>query len=271
MSNVAHTPEFTIGQMSQLHHIPVKTLRYYDEIGLFAPHRTDARTGYRYYVADQFELLNTIHYLRTLGIPIKEIKQHLAARNLDAFLSLLTNQLAATQAQIKALQHTAARFEARIDAIHKARNITALDQPQLISRPREPIVLLQDQIHTNSEIELALRQLGNDSGEPDNLFIGNIGLTISQDNLLNGKFATFSSIFMTATAPSALSIPAGQFVRIVYNGDHQVNAPRYRKILAYIAAQNLTVTGDAVERTIIDHYISADPADYLTEILVPVK
>lgn len=52
---------FSIGQMAQLHNIPVKTLRYYDEIGLFTPAEVDPISGYRYYSIEQFEKLDIVY------------------------------------------------------------------------------------------------------------------------------------------------------------------------------------------------------------------
>lgn len=83
---------FTIGQMSKLHSIPIKTLRYYDEIGLFKPAHIDSETGYRYYSIDQFELLDIIIYLKTVGVPLKQIKEQLERRILDSFLEVLQQQ-----------------------------------------------------------------------------------------------------------------------------------------------------------------------------------
>ncbi len=42
---------YKIGEMSKLCGLPVKTLRYYDQLGLLAPDRIDPFTGYRYYSA----------------------------------------------------------------------------------------------------------------------------------------------------------------------------------------------------------------------------
>jgi DNA-binding transcriptional MerR regulator len=270
MNNNDHQLEFTIGQMARLHQIPVKTLRYYDEINLFKPFRVDAHTGYRYYIADQFELLNTIVYLRTLGIPIKEIQHHLQTRDLNAFLNLLQTQLATTENRIAELQRTAARFRTRIQAITDARAVRTNNTPQLIQREAENIVLLRDQIHTNAEIELALRELTR-GGAADNIFIGNVGLTLSREDLLAGRYDTFNSVFMTTTDAGTATLPAGQYVQITYNGNHQDNAPAYTTAMTFIAAHHLSVSGDAIERTIIDHYISAKRTDYLTELLIPVN
>ncbi len=44
---------FKIGDFSKLSQVTVKTLRYYDELGLLKPVEVDRFTGYRYYSADQ--------------------------------------------------------------------------------------------------------------------------------------------------------------------------------------------------------------------------
>jgi DNA-binding transcriptional MerR regulator len=51
---------FKIGDFSRLSQISVKTLRYYDEIGLLKPSKVDQFTGYRLYSADQLPRLNYI-------------------------------------------------------------------------------------------------------------------------------------------------------------------------------------------------------------------
>jgi len=44
---------FKIGDFSRISQVSVKTLRYYDEIGLLRPAQVDRFTGYRYYSVDQ--------------------------------------------------------------------------------------------------------------------------------------------------------------------------------------------------------------------------
>ena len=58
---------FKIGDFSKLSRVSVKTLRYYDELGLLKPANVDDFTGYRYYVIDQMPRLNRILALKDLG------------------------------------------------------------------------------------------------------------------------------------------------------------------------------------------------------------
>ena len=39
---------FTIGEMAELFQINIRTLRYYDDIGLLCPETVNPETGYRY-------------------------------------------------------------------------------------------------------------------------------------------------------------------------------------------------------------------------------
>jgi DNA-binding transcriptional MerR regulator len=64
---------FKISEFSKLAQVSVKTLRYYDQIGLLKPAHTDSDTSYRYYSADQLFLLNRILAFKELGFTLNQI------------------------------------------------------------------------------------------------------------------------------------------------------------------------------------------------------
>ncbi|SDZ86639.1 DNA-binding transcriptional regulator, MerR family [Thalassobacillus cyri] len=66
---------YRIGLFSQMSKTTVKTLRYYDEVGILRPAYIDKRTGYRYYTSDQLGALHEIIALRQIGFSIEEISQ----------------------------------------------------------------------------------------------------------------------------------------------------------------------------------------------------
>lgn len=63
-----------IGEFSKLAMITVKTLRFYDEVGLLKPCLVDEWTGYRYYDSQQLYEIHRIVALRQAGLTIDEIK-----------------------------------------------------------------------------------------------------------------------------------------------------------------------------------------------------
>jgi DNA-binding transcriptional MerR regulator len=67
-----------IGDFSKISLVSVKTLRYYDELGLLKPVEVDAFTGYRMYEFHQLERLHRILALKDLGFSLEEIGQLLS-------------------------------------------------------------------------------------------------------------------------------------------------------------------------------------------------
>lgn len=63
-----------IGEFSKLTGVPIRTLRYYDEIDLFKPAEIDLYTDYRYYNEEQIEDLTIINKLKEVGFTLDEIK-----------------------------------------------------------------------------------------------------------------------------------------------------------------------------------------------------
>ena len=68
--------KYKIGEFSKLTDVPVKTLRYYDEIDLFKPAETDFYSNYRYYKEEQIVDLQIILELKEAGFLLEEIKNH---------------------------------------------------------------------------------------------------------------------------------------------------------------------------------------------------
>ena len=74
----------TIKEMSELSGVSARTLRYYDEIGLFHPTgKSDA--GYRLYDKTSLETLRSILYFREMDIPLNSIKEIINNPALDKY------------------------------------------------------------------------------------------------------------------------------------------------------------------------------------------
>ena len=64
---------YRIGEFASQCGLTVKTLRYYDEIGLLKPVKVDDFTGYRYYSDRQLDDVELIKILKTCGFTLEEI------------------------------------------------------------------------------------------------------------------------------------------------------------------------------------------------------
>ncbi|MFC4401630.1 MerR family transcriptional regulator [Gracilibacillus xinjiangensis] len=266
---------FTIGEMAKLHNMTMKTLRYYDQIGILEPIQVDASNGYRYYSTEQFEQLNTIQYLKKLGFTLKEIKGHLDHRDINGFLELLETQKKLTEQKIKELERVNRRFQNRINNIKLAQETIELGVVKIVEINERRIVRLVENIHSEPEMEVSLRQLEKLANMNSSIFIGGVGLTVDVKDVKNQKFDKYNSIFILTEeediqSPLVTTFQKGTYACIYYRGDHNDSFQYYKVLLDYIQKENLKIIGDAIERTIIDHYISKNKEDYLTEIQIQV-
>ncbi|WP_157843277.1 MerR family transcriptional regulator, partial [Bacillus sp. FJAT-42315] len=55
---------YSIGKFSEICNIPVKTLRYYSDIGLLKPSYIDPVTNYRYYDYEKIQIMKKITLLK---------------------------------------------------------------------------------------------------------------------------------------------------------------------------------------------------------------
>ena len=66
----------TVSETAKLTNISVRTLHYYDEIGLLKPTDT-TEAGYRYYDEEALTALQQILLYRELDFPLKDDKTHI--------------------------------------------------------------------------------------------------------------------------------------------------------------------------------------------------
>lgn len=72
-----------IKEFAELTGVSVRTLHYYDEIGLLKPSYVDEQNGYRFYDETSLERMQEILFYRELDFPLKSITEILASPNYD--------------------------------------------------------------------------------------------------------------------------------------------------------------------------------------------
>lgn len=96
--------KYSIGEVAEICSISIKTLRYYDQIGLVIPEFRNEESKYRYYSKNQMVKLFIIRQLRTLGFGIKEIKDLFEKLNVEEMEDAVNNRLEAIEEEIKELE-----------------------------------------------------------------------------------------------------------------------------------------------------------------------
>ena len=101
----------TIGELSRLSGVPVKTLRFYSDEGLLPPAER-SRSGYRLYADEALVRLDLVRTLREAGLGLEAIQKIL--RRETSLAEALRLRLVAVEAHIASLQRVSAALRAAV-------------------------------------------------------------------------------------------------------------------------------------------------------------
>jgi DNA-binding transcriptional MerR regulator len=106
---------YTVKKLAKLSGVSVRTLHFYDEIGLLKP-AYYGDNHYRYYEEEQLLMLQQILFYRKLGIPLSDIQRIIASddfdkiKTLESHRQILESNLDQTTKLIKTIDNTIARL-----------------------------------------------------------------------------------------------------------------------------------------------------------------
>lgn len=105
-------PRVSIGEFSRMTHLSAKALRLYHREGILVPAEVDPATGYRWYGLDQLARAQVVRRLRTLDVPLLEVRALLDAPSAALRADLLSAHLARKEAEL-------ARARATVDSLRR--------------------------------------------------------------------------------------------------------------------------------------------------------
>jgi DNA-binding transcriptional MerR regulator len=108
---------YTVQQLATLSGVTVRTLHYYDEVGILNPAGVK-KNGYRYYEEPQLLRLQQILFFRELDFPLDDIKRILASPSFD-MKEALFDQRRAIEIKKKRLSHLVQTIDKTIKKINK--------------------------------------------------------------------------------------------------------------------------------------------------------
>lgn len=120
--------KYLINELAKLASISTRTLRYYDQIGLLHPSITSP-ASYRYYGVEEVNRLQQIMFLKTLDIPLKNIKEILDQPEFN-HLDQLKEHLEKLQLKKKQLNTIISTLAVTIEAIEK--NVEMKDKDKFL-------------------------------------------------------------------------------------------------------------------------------------------
>lgn len=266
---------FKIGDFSKLSQVSVKTLRYYDEIGLLSPAEVDRFTSYRYYTPSQLPRLNRILALKDLGLSLEQIGQVLnEALSPGELRGMLRMKQAELQQQVEADQARLARVAARLQQIEQENTMPTFEVV-LKQAPAQRVAALRDIVPNYGAQGPLWAELETYLGQHQVRPIAPC-FTVYYDEEYKERDVDVEVCEPIAAALASgdrvkvRDMPATQVASLVMNGSYDLFTQAYGALMGWIGSNGYRIVGPNREIYIRGHGHGVSPADYVTEIQVPV-
>lgn len=169
-----------------------------------------------------------------------------------------------------------AQIDHRLERLRDAEQ-SEFDVIRVVRQPACRIVWIRDSPKVDSYLglEYSIRKL--EQHQKDSLvFLGKVGVGIDKESLEQGGYADYGLVFLLLDDEDeyegdTVALPETDCVRIRFRGSHGDAPDRYRELIWYTAEQGLDITGFSREIALIDEGLTSDPAQFVTEICIPVR
>jgi DNA-binding transcriptional MerR regulator len=196
----------------------VQTLRFYEKMNVITPAHVNPKTGYRYYSHSQFHIIDRIHYLKELGLSLKDIKDIIHSGQVDDLQFFLHKNLADRQAKMAQLQEMISDLQWYINYFTYMDNegetdklyVATLEERYMLSAPCSPNEPFEN-------IEMHLTQLRSRKEFQSLRYRRHYSFLINFEDMMKQRFAPVSASIYLKEKPQIPSLfittlPAGEYL-----------------------------------------------------------
>jgi DNA-binding transcriptional MerR regulator len=253
------TAMYKIGEFSSLSQVPIRTLRYYDQIGLLIPAHVE-RSGYRCYAADQLEQLNRILVYKDLGLSLREIRMLLAERaSADDIRELVRRKRAELENRVETERRRLDRAAARLALMERSATF-----PEIAVRTAGPawIASIRATLRSYDDCDQLFGELDRQVRPRRRRQRGAIYHACEPGAVDCEVFEIIPERIASHGRVAVRQLPAERVATLIYRGDSDY-LPAYRAMRAWIEMAGFTIAGPKRE-------LFLRGAESVTEIQFPI-
>ncbi|MFR6258284.1 MAG: MerR family transcriptional regulator [Anaerovoracaceae bacterium] len=281
---------YSIGEVASTCNISIRTLRYYDEIGLVVPEIRKEGSKYRYYSKDQMLNIIIIRKLRCLGIGLKDIKSIVEENDLDVMRKSVEERLSCIRKEIAELERSCSEGEVMLRRLKTGSDILELYSENSITSgkafneinieqvPRINIYYSRKMMkaYHNEEVSLE-RWVGINDEVIKNGLRASGPIIVTYHTELLDQFLSKTcdiefGIQVEETDSSKVRSFGGFKAATIYHvGAYSDIIKTYVKALQWINQNNYKVSGPVSEEFIVSPIDVKKEGEHVTNILIPVE
>ncbi|MCL2563799.1 MAG: MerR family transcriptional regulator [Oscillospiraceae bacterium] len=263
---------FRIGEFSKMSKTTIKTLRYYDEIGLLKPEETDRFTNYRFYTTDQLVKFHRIQALRQVGLSIDEIKLILSGHNAASILQKrkteLISELAEETSRLSRLEFILQGEEQLMNYV-----ATIKELPECVVYSKKMTVPNYDayfgRIPAIGE-QIAKQYPDLKCASPAYCFIAYLDGEYKEKDLNIAFCEAVDKMYPDFDDISFRELPPMTVVSVMHKGPYAELSQAYAYAFKWIAENGYTAADNPRESYIDGIWNKEKEEDWLTELQVPI-
>ena len=265
-----NTMYLTTGEFAKLCNVSKHTLFHYNDIEIFTPYYI-ADNGYCYYHVLQYDTFCTISQLRTIGMPLGEIKTYLDNRSPQQMIELCDKQKDIVDLQIEKLIQIKKNLSATSNSITQA--IMTDDNIYIKHQPIEYLSLSNDLLNADDyQMTLAFGELMRSAGSTN--FRNVSGMIHRIDHLQKNNDINHCWFYLQMNCNNQNGDhtikPDGEYLIAYHHGGYESLNKTYEKIIAYANTSNLILNEWFYEEMVVGDWSTTNSNDYIIKVSIQI-
>lgn len=277
---------YSIGKVSALCNVPIKTLRYYDKIGLLVPEYRKSGSNYRYYTQDQILTLFIIRKLKHLGIPLKDISEIVCGRDGMVMERCIHERLLEIKKMIDLLNDQYAEGQLLLERLEKGNIILetekfkwATEGIRIEEIPKVPVLFTRKikNNYKNNDVSVdRWFELFEMAAKEKLRMTGPVVLTY-HNNPLEQFFNTDCDLEICMQVNEGRDLPEsktfGGFLAVtaLHIGSNDEMIQTHIKAIKWLKQQGYTIAGPISEEYIISPVDINNEESHITKVIIPIQ
>lgn len=255
--------KFSIGKVAKIHNMTIESLRHYDRVGLLKPSYINKDTGYRYYSAKDFIILDLIKQCKSMGLSLDEIKIIIENyTSLESVLDVIGKQKNIIDTKINELNRIKDNINFLEERIKKSLE-EGLNRIFIKEYNEREFIKYNNTNRFTEEFEVNLSKALAEVEKDNAYFNKELAFVIDHDEFINNNKIIYKNMMLSFSktvdfkGDEKVIIPSGKYLTLNFDDDYNESKKYYKIITRYIKENNIKVIGDFYEIYIITR-VSSD-------------
>ncbi|EKY28927.1 MerR family transcriptional regulator [Clostridium celatum] len=249
--------KYSIGKVAKIHNMTIESLRHYDRVGLLKPSYINEDTGYRYYSAKDFVILDLIKQCKSMGLSLDEIKIIIENyTSLESVLDVIGKQKNIIDTKINELNRIKDNINFLEERIKKTLE-EGLNRIFIKEYSEREFVKYNNTNRFTEEFEVNLSKALAEVEKDNSYFNKELAFIIDHNEFIKNNKIIYKNMMLSFSknvdfkGDEKIVIPAGKYLTLNFDDDYNESKKYYNIIFSYIKENDIKVIGDFYEIYII--------------------